>query len=71
VYCTSCGVRLAAMPDPGEPSLYKARRRRRVRSQGPGTDVRKDAQEDIHGGQLQNPGQIDCLQGVAAMEVWG
>ena len=70
VYCAGCRVRLAAMPDPGEPSPYKARRRRRVRAQGPGTDVRKDAQEDIHGEQLQNQGQINCLQGVAAMEVW-
>ena len=71
VYCTSCRVRLAGMPHPGKPSLGKARRNRRARVQEEGTDVRKGAEEDIQGGQFQNPGQINCLQGVAATEVWG
>jgi hypothetical protein len=34
------------------------------------TDVRNDAQKDVQGEDVQNPGQIDRLQGVAAMEVW-
>ncbi|MGD0792605.1 MAG: hypothetical protein ABR920_12625 [Terriglobales bacterium] len=59
VYCASCRVRLAAMPDPGEAPPRKARRRK-ARSQG--TDVQKD--------DLQSPARIDYLQGVAAMEVW-
>jgi len=71
VYCASCRVRLAAMPDPGEPSPCKARRSRRVRVKEEAMDVRKGTQEDVQGEEVQNLGQIDCLQGMAAMEVWG
>ncbi len=59
VYCASCRVCLAAMPNPGEAPPRKARSRRRARVQG------KDVQiEDL------SPAQIEYLQGVAAMEVW-
>ena len=70
VYCASCRVHLAAMPDPGEPTPCKARRHRRARVQEQKTDVRNDAQKDVQGEDVQNPGQIDRLQGVVAMEVW-
>ena len=63
VYCASCRVRLAAMPNPGEATPRKARRRK-ARSQG--TDVQKDAQRE----DFQIPARIECLQGVDAMEVW-
>jgi hypothetical protein len=74
VYCSSCHVWLAAMPDPGEPTPSKARRRRRarvqeLRAEEQGTAVREEAQKDVQEGELQNPGQIDYLQGVCAMEV--
>ncbi len=59
VYCASCRVRLAAMPDPGEAPPRRARRRK-ARAQGPG--VQKE--------NLQSPARIECLQGVASMEVW-
>ncbi len=58
VYCASCRVRLAAMPNPGEAPPHKARRRK---SRGQGTDVQRE--------DLQSPAGIECLQGVAAMEV--
>jgi len=59
VYCASCRLHLAAMPDPGEPPPREARRRKaRVRR----TDLQR---EDLH-----SPARIDDLQGVAAMEVW-
>ena len=59
VYCGSCRVLLAAMPDPGEAPLRKPRRRK-VRAQG------EDAQRES----VRKPSRIDCLQGVAGMEVW-
>jgi Zn-finger nucleic acid-binding protein len=71
VYCASCRVRLAEMPDPGEPSPCKARRSRRVCMKEEATGFRKGAQEDVEGEEVRNLGQIDCLQGRAAMEVWG
>ena len=59
VYCASCRLLLAAMPDPGEPQPRKARRRKaRVR--------RTDHQREDR----QIPARIDYLQGVSAMEVW-
>ncbi len=58
VYCASCGVRLAAMPNPGEAPPRKARRRK-ARAQG--TDVQQEA--------IQISARIECLQGVASMEV--
>jgi hypothetical protein len=70
VYCASCRECLAAMPNPGEPTPCKARRRRRARVQEQGTHVRKDAPKDVRRGDIRNHGQIDCLLGVAAMEVW-
>jgi Zn-finger nucleic acid-binding protein len=62
VYCASCRERLAAMPDPGEAPPRKARRRR---APAQGTSLQEAARED-----LQSSGWIECLQGVAAMEVW-
>ena len=62
VYCASCRVVLSAMPDPGEPSPRKPRRRK-ARQQG--TDVQLDAQRE----DPQSPAPIEYLQGVAAMEV--
>jgi len=58
VYCASCRVRLAAMPDPGKAPAGKMRRRQK-RAQGPGAQ----------GENLRNPARIDDLQGVAAVEV--
>jgi hypothetical protein len=60
VYCASCRVRLAAMPDPGEAPPREARRRK-ARLQG-------DGQRD---GQGKEPrlARIGYLQGVAVMEV--
>jgi uncharacterized Zn finger protein (UPF0148 family) len=63
VYCASCRVRLAAMPNPGEAPPRKARRRK-ARVQG--TAVQQDAKRE----DLQNPARIEYLEGVAAMEVW-
>ena len=59
VYCASCRVCLAAMPNPGEAPPRKARSRRKARVQG------KDVQREG----LQSPARIEYLQGVAAMEV--
>jgi Zn-finger nucleic acid-binding protein len=58
VYCASCRVLLAAMPNPGEAPPRKAHRRK-VRTQG------KNLQRE----DLQSPARIDYLEGVAAMEV--
>ncbi len=60
VYCASCRVGLAAMPNPGEAPPRKARPRRKARAQG--TDLQRE--------DLQSQTRIDYLQGVAAMEVW-
>jgi uncharacterized Zn finger protein (UPF0148 family) len=60
VYCASCRLRLAAMPNPGEAPPRKARSRRKARERA--TDVQRE--------DLQNSAQIEYLQGVAAMEVW-
>ena len=54
VYCGSCRVCLAAMPNPGEAPPRKARWQ--------GTDGQRE--------DLQSPARIECLQGVAAKEVW-
>jgi len=59
VYCASCRVGLAAMPDPREAPPPKARRRKAR------TQVQKDAQRE----DLQSSAWIDHLQGVATMEV--
>ena len=64
VYCASCRVSLAAMPNPGEAPPRKARRRK-ARAQEQGTGVQKDAQRE----DLQSSARIDYLQGVATMEV--
>jgi len=65
VYCASCRVGLAAMPNPGEAPPRKARRRK-ARAQEQGTGVQEDAQRE----DLQSSARIDYLQGVATMEVW-
>ena len=59
VYCSSCRMCLAAMPDPGEAAPRKPRSRRKPR-------VRATVQREG----LRSPAQIEYLQGVAAMEVW-
>jgi uncharacterized Zn finger protein (UPF0148 family) len=61
VYCASCRLRLATMPNPGEAPPRKARSRRRKAS-ARATDVQRE--------ELMSPAQIEYLQGVAAMEVW-
>lgn len=60
VYCASCRLGLAAMPDPGEAPPHRARRRK-ARAQ-----VQKVAQRE----DLQSSTRIDHLQGVVTMEVW-
>jgi uncharacterized Zn finger protein (UPF0148 family) len=60
VYCASCRVRLAAMPNPGEAPPRKARSRRKARARA--TEVQRE--------DLQSPAQIEYLQGVEAAEVW-
>jgi len=60
VYCATCRVCLAAMPNPGEAPPRKARSRRKARVRG------KDVQRE----DLQSPARIEYLQGVAATEVW-
>ena len=57
VYCATCRMCLAAMPDPGD---APPRKRRKVRKQ------RLDAQ----GEGLQRLAEVEYLQGEAAMEVW-
>lgn len=59
VYCASCRVCLAAMPNPGEAPPRRARSRRKARARATGVQ-----RED-----LQSSAQIEYLQGVAAMEV--
>jgi Zn-finger nucleic acid-binding protein len=60
VYCGSCCVCLAAMPNPGQAPPRKARSRRKAR-------VRRN---NVQREDLQCPVRIEYLQGVAAMEVW-
>jgi hypothetical protein len=57
VHCASCHVCLAARPDPGD---APPRKRRKARMQ------RLHIQEET----LPSPARIECLQGVAATEVW-
>jgi Zn-finger nucleic acid-binding protein len=63
VYCASCSLCLAEMPDPGEAPPRKSRRRQ-GRAQGTGVE------QDAHGEDLQGLARIEYLEGVAAMEVW-
>ena len=58
VYCASCNLRLAARPDPGRAPLRKPRRRK-------ARPTCLDAEREG----LQNQTRIECLQGVATMEV--
>jgi hypothetical protein len=60
VYCASCRVRLAAMPNPEEAPPRGGRRRRVARLQG----------TSVATGVVQNQGRIEYLEGVAAMGVW-
>jgi Zn-finger nucleic acid-binding protein len=59
VYCGSCSVLLAAMPNPGEAPPRKPRRRK---ASAQSTDGQRE--------NVRKPSRIDCLQGVAGMEVW-
>jgi Zn-finger nucleic acid-binding protein len=59
VYCSSCRVRLEAMPDPGEAPPRKARSRRKARAR-----ERVVQREDP-----QNLDRIESLEGVAARAV--
>ncbi len=59
VYCASCRVHLAAMPNPEEAPPREGRRRK-ARVQG--TGVRREG--------VQSQGRIGYLEGVAAREVW-
>lgn len=65
VYCASCRVRLAAMPDPEGVPPREARHRRNARV--PGTDLQREELEKRE--QLQRQVLIEYLQGVATMEV--
>jgi hypothetical protein len=58
VYCGGCRVRLAAMRNVEEAPPRSARRRK---AGARGAKVPRES--------LQSPGRIECLQGVAAMEV--
>ncbi len=60
VYCASCRVRLAAMPNPEEAPRREARRQRKPRVQGTSVPTKV----------VQNHGRIEYLEGVAAMEAW-
>ena len=60
VYCASCRVRLAAMPNPEEAPPRETRRRRVARVLGTGVPTEV----------VRNQGRIEYLEGVAAMEVW-
>jgi Zn-finger nucleic acid-binding protein len=59
VYCSSCRVRLEAMPNPGEAPPRKARSRRKARARERG--VQREG--------AQNPDRIEFLEGVAARAV--
>ena len=59
VYCASCHLQLASRPNPGHTQPRKARRRKARRQR---IELRRES--------LQSPAQIDCLQGMAAIEVW-
>ena len=65
VYCASCRVRLAAMPNLEEVPPREARRRRKARVQG--TDLQREQLEKRE--ELQGQVLIEYLQGVATMEV--
>ncbi|MBZ5613147.1 MAG: hypothetical protein LAO23_03990 [Acidobacteriia bacterium] len=65
VYCASCRVRLAAMPDPEGVRPRETRRRRKARVQG--TDLHREELENRE--ELQSQVLIEYLQGVATMEV--
>jgi Zn-finger nucleic acid-binding protein len=65
VYCASCRVGLAAMPDPRKAPPRKARRREARRR-----EARAQVQKVVLREDLQSSAQIDHLQGVATMEVW-
>lgn len=67
VHCRSCRLRLEARSNPGPAKFQKMRspevQRRKAPKQKP--DVRPDGRKD----RLPSPAEIDCLQGVAAVEV--
>jgi uncharacterized Zn finger protein (UPF0148 family) len=65
VYCASCQVRLAAMPNLEEARPREARHRRKARVLG--TDLHREELEKRE--ELQRQVLIECLQGVATMEV--
>jgi Zn-finger nucleic acid-binding protein len=59
VYCSSCRVRLEAMPNPGEAPPHKARSRRKARAR----------ERAVQREGAQNPDRIEFLEGVAARAV--
>jgi Zn-finger nucleic acid-binding protein len=62
VYCSGCRSCLAAMPDR---RLAPRRRRRKPREVGQGKPANHSQGEEVQGS-----ARIECLQGVAAAEVW-
>jgi len=58
VYCASCSEHLAAMPTRGEAPSPKARRRRRK-------PVKK-----VHRDEMATGVEINCLEGLGALEAW-
>ena len=60
VYCASCRVRLAAMPNLEKAPPREARRRRKARVQAMGVPTEV----------VQSRGRIEYLEGVGAMEAW-
>jgi len=58
VYCAGCRVRLEALPDSEEAPVRRGRRRKERAGE---TDGRRE--------HLHSSVRIECLQGVAAMEV--
>jgi Zn-finger nucleic acid-binding protein len=65
VYCASCRVCLAALPNPGGAPLRKADRRT-VHVHARGKDVQPNPQNDA----LQSSARTEHLRGMTAMEVW-
>ena len=62
VYCASCRVRLAAMPDPGEPAPRTTKRRKPRLKVTKSQPECPDAQVDLT--------RVEYLQGVATVGVW-
>lgn len=59
VYCGSCRACLAALPNPGVAPPRKPRRRKQ-----------RPLETDVQAEGFQGSVRIECLEGVAAQEVW-